>query len=71
MHPNTMTDEDNGMADEADNLDEELERGVELEGDVDKEGQLSYSEVVDYRYELESSSDEEEDDDSDFGKEDN
>ena len=71
MHPNTMTDEDNGMVDEADNLDEELERGVELEGDVDEEGQLSHSEVFDYRYELESSSDEEEDDDSNFGKEDN
>ena len=52
MHPNTMTDEDNGMVDEADNLDEELENDVELEGDVDKEGQLSYSEVVDYRYEF-------------------
>jgi hypothetical protein len=70
-HPNTVTDEDDGMVEDdmnAENLDGELER--EIEDKVDEEDQLSDSEVVDYRYELESDPDEEEDDDREVGEED-
>jgi hypothetical protein len=69
-HPNTVTDEDDGMVEDdmnAENLDGELER--EIEDKVDEEVQLSDSEVVDYGYELESDSDEE-DDDREVGEED-
>ena len=42
----------------------------EMEGDVDKETQLSESELVDYGYEQESESEAEDDDDRESGEED-
>ena len=58
-------DEDEGMCD--DEMSAEFSDGEnEIEEDaVDKEGQLSESELVDYGYEPESDSDEEEEEDND------
>jgi hypothetical protein len=66
-HSNSVADEDDGMVEDDMNteiLDGELEK--KIEGDVDEEGQLSDSEVVDYGYDSEpESGSDEEDDDSD------
>lgn len=69
-HRSIVTDDsdDDGIMVEDDMEAENLDG--EIEGDVDEEGQVSDSEVVDYGYELESCSDEEENDDSDVGEED-
>ena len=53
-----MEEDDDELEDEMPVIDEERD----VEGDIDEDGQLSDSEVVDYGYEVESELDEEEED---------
>jgi hypothetical protein len=71
-HPNVPVeevelegDDDNEMNEEISNSDAGGEREILVEGEVDEEGLLSESEMVDYGYELDSDSESDEEDDDD------